>query len=51
MSDEPQQKDELEEDELQAENGELLPEREEMMLVDPTGDVLLGPPDLADPNQ
>jgi hypothetical protein len=51
MSGEPQQKDELGEDELEAENGELIPEREELTMVDPSGDALLGPPDLADPNQ
>ena len=52
MSDEPKA-DELSDDELEAEDGEVLPEREEMMIVDPGGDPLpgLGPPDLADPNQ
>jgi hypothetical protein len=34
MSDEQQERDELEEEELEGENGELLPDREEMMMVD-----------------
>jgi hypothetical protein len=51
MSDEQPKSDELSDDELEAEDGELLPEREEMMMVDPSGDALLGPPDLADPNR
>jgi hypothetical protein len=48
MSDEPKP---LEEEELEAQQGEELPDREEMMLIDPSGDALLGPPDLSDPNQ
>lgn len=51
MSDEQHQTEELSEEELEGEEGELLPDREEMMIVDPTtGESLLGPPDLADPN-
>lgn len=51
MTDEKRDKEELEDDELEETEGELLPDREEMMLVDPTtGESLLGPPDLADPN-
>ena len=48
MSDE---RDELEEQELDGVDGEELPDRETMMLIDPGGEALLGPPDLADPNQ
>jgi hypothetical protein len=48
MTDEPKP---LEPEELEEVDGEQLPEREEMMLIDPSGDALLGPPDLSDPNQ
>lgn len=51
MTDEKHEPDEFEDEELEAQDGEVLPEREEMMMVDPSGDALLGPPDLADPNQ
>jgi hypothetical protein len=47
MTDETQP---LEPEELEETEGEQLPDREEMMLIDPSGDALLGPPDLADPN-
>ena len=40
----------LEPEELEEAEGEQLPDREEMMLIDPGGDALLGPPDLSDPN-
>jgi hypothetical protein len=39
----------VEQEELDEAEGEELPDREEMMLIDPSGDALLGPPDLADP--
>ena len=48
MTDETQP---LDEEELEQADGEPLPDREEMMLIDPSGDALLGPPDLSDPNQ
>jgi hypothetical protein len=53
MSDEQRKPAELSDEELDAENGELLPDREEMAIVDPGGDALpgLGPPDLSDPTQ
>jgi hypothetical protein len=35
MADEPETRDELTEDELEAENGEELPDRETMMILDP----------------
>jgi hypothetical protein len=48
MTDEPNP---LEPEELEEAEGEELPDREAMMLIDPSGDALLGPPDLTDPNQ
>ena len=38
----------VEDEELERAEGEPLPEREAMMLIDPSGQALLGPPDLAD---
>ena len=35
-------------EELEKVDGEQLPDREAMMLIDPSGQSLLGPPDLAD---
>ena len=50
MTDEPRES--LDDDELEEQDGEELPAREAMSIIDPGGAATgnLGPPELADPN-
>jgi hypothetical protein len=43
MAQEPRKEEQLTEEGLEAENGEELPDRETMMIVDPGPDVGIGP--------
>ncbi len=45
-----EEREPLTDEELEEQDGEELPNREEMTVINPTGDPILGPPDLADPN-